>query len=81
MADFDHMSGYDIMEEAKEFCDIQKKFEEVAAVVEEKAKMLENVAEELETIEKEKESFDEWAKDVKDKFEKGENVSKALKVI
>ena len=78
--DLDHMTGYDIIEEAREFCDIQRKFEEIAVVVEEKAKMLGNVAEELETIEKEKESFDEWARNFKDKFEKEGDIAEALRV-
>lgn len=81
LADFDHVTGFDIIEEAKEFSDIQKKFLEVASVVEEKTKMLENVADELESIESEKKSFDEWAKNVKEQHEKGENNSQTLKVI
>ena len=80
LVDLNDMAGYDIIEEAREFCHIQKQFEEAAAIVEEKAKLLGNVAEELETIEKEKENFDEWARNVKDKFEKGEDVSTTLKV-
>ena len=78
--DFESVVGFDIVAEAKEFANIQKKVQDVITSVEEKTQVLGHVAEKLEAIEKEKDNFDEWAKDVKKKFESGEIMDDTIKV-